>query len=176
MNKDLADTCLEHIQMHPLVWEFWKQMAHVKIERDKTGEQERLAALQIPVVDKNSNYSNSKMTTEQELVVKLVEILAKQNPDAEEKQQKALIKKALLTDDLILFINELKNAFNGYGKVNVESVKGAVEYAKARNEVEIRNQNLSDKQKDEMARLESERLTKVEIWILGSLAHLGLLK
>lgn len=51
MNKDLADTSLEHIQMNPLVREFWKQMAHIKIERDKAGEQERLAALQIPVME-----------------------------------------------------------------------------------------------------------------------------
>ena len=51
LNMDLADTCLEHIQMNPLVREFWKQMAHIKIECDKAGEQERLAALQIPVVE-----------------------------------------------------------------------------------------------------------------------------
>ena len=51
LNKDLADTCLEHIQMNPLVREFWKQMMHIKIERDMAGEQERLAALQIPIVE-----------------------------------------------------------------------------------------------------------------------------
>ena len=51
LNKDLADTCLEHIQMNPLVREFWKQMAHIKIEKDKAGEQERLAVLQIPVIE-----------------------------------------------------------------------------------------------------------------------------
>ena len=51
LNKDLADTCLEYIQMNPLVREFWKQMAHIKIEHDKAGEQERLAALQIPVIE-----------------------------------------------------------------------------------------------------------------------------
>lgn len=51
LNKDLADTCLEHIQVNPLVREFWKQMAHIKIERDKAGEQERLAVLQIPVIE-----------------------------------------------------------------------------------------------------------------------------
>lgn len=38
LNKDLADTCLEHIQMNPLVREFWKQMVHIKIEKDKAGE------------------------------------------------------------------------------------------------------------------------------------------
>ena len=51
LNKDLADTCLEHIQMNPLVREFWRQMVHIKIEHDKAGEQERLAALQIPVIE-----------------------------------------------------------------------------------------------------------------------------
>ena len=51
LNKDLADTCLEHIQMNPLVREFWKQMAHFKIEKDKVGEQGRLAALQIQVIE-----------------------------------------------------------------------------------------------------------------------------
>lgn len=51
LNKDLADTCLEHIQMNPLVREFWKQMVHIKIECDKEGEKERLAALQIPVIE-----------------------------------------------------------------------------------------------------------------------------
>lgn len=51
LNKDLADTCLKHIQMNPLVREFWKQMAHIKIERDKAGEQERLAVLRIPVIE-----------------------------------------------------------------------------------------------------------------------------
>ena len=51
LNKDLADTCLEHIQMNPLVREFWKQMVHIKIEHDKAGEQERLAALEIPIIE-----------------------------------------------------------------------------------------------------------------------------
>lgn len=49
LNKDLADMCLEHIQMNPLVREFWKQMIHIKIEHDKASEKERLSALQIPV-------------------------------------------------------------------------------------------------------------------------------
>ncbi len=51
LNKDLADTCLEHIQMKPLVREFWKQMVHIKIEKDRAGEQDRLTALQIPVAE-----------------------------------------------------------------------------------------------------------------------------
>lgn len=51
LNKDLADTCLEHVQMKPLVREFWKQLSHIKIERDKASEKERLSALQIPVIE-----------------------------------------------------------------------------------------------------------------------------
>ena len=37
--------------MNPLVREFWKQMAYIKIEKDKAGEQERLAELHIPIVE-----------------------------------------------------------------------------------------------------------------------------
>lgn len=51
LNKDLADTCLEHVQMNPSVREFWKQLSHIKIELDKAGERERLAALQISVFE-----------------------------------------------------------------------------------------------------------------------------
>lgn len=51
LNKDLADTCLEHIQMNPLVREFWKQMVHIQIEQNKRAEQMRLSVLQIPVAE-----------------------------------------------------------------------------------------------------------------------------
>lgn len=51
VNKDLADTCLEHMQMNPLVREFWEQMVHIKIERDKACEQDRLDALHIQVME-----------------------------------------------------------------------------------------------------------------------------
>ena len=51
LNMDLVDACLGHIQMNPLVREFWKQMAHIMIEKDKAGERERLAALRIPVIE-----------------------------------------------------------------------------------------------------------------------------
>lgn len=51
LNKDLADTCLEHVQINPLVREFWKLLSHIKIERDKASEKERLSALQIPVLE-----------------------------------------------------------------------------------------------------------------------------
>ena len=74
------------------------------------------------------------------------------------------------------FINEVQRAFNGSGKVSTETVEGAIEYAKAHKVVPIRNTSCSDEQKDEMTKQESERLTKIEVWILGSLANLGLLQ
>lgn len=116
------------------------------------------------------------MTKEKDLAVKMVEVLGKQNPTAEEKKLQALIKQALLADDLMVFINEVQRAFDGCGKMSTETVKGAIEYAKAHNEVQIRNTDCSDEQKDEMTKQEKERLTRVEVWILGSLAHLGLLQ
>lgn len=51
LNKDLADTCLEHIQMNPLVREFWKQLAHIQIEQNKRAEEMRLSVLQIPITE-----------------------------------------------------------------------------------------------------------------------------
>ena len=116
------------------------------------------------------------MNKEKGLVVKLVEVLGKQNLTEEEKKLQALIKQALYADDMIAFVNEVQNVFKGCGKVSTESVKKAIEYAKAHNEVEIRNTSCSEEQKDEMTKQESARLTKVEVWILGSLAHFGLLK
>jgi hypothetical protein len=52
------------------------------------------------------------MTKEKDLAVKMVEVLGKQNPMVEEKKLQALIKPALLTDDLMAFINEVQRAFN----------------------------------------------------------------
>lgn len=49
LNQQLADICLEHIQMSPLAREFWKQMARLKIESDKNAELMRLNALRIRV-------------------------------------------------------------------------------------------------------------------------------
>lgn len=51
INGDLVDTCLAHIQMNPLVREFWKQMAHIQIAQNKRAEEMRLQALQIPIAE-----------------------------------------------------------------------------------------------------------------------------
>lgn len=116
------------------------------------------------------------MNKDQELAVKFVEVLGKQNPTAEEKKLKALIKQALLADNPMAFIDEVYGAFNGCGKVKMDTVKGVVEYFKAHNEVQIRNTDCPDEQKDEMAKREADRLTEVEVWILGCLAYWGMLE
>ena len=41
----------EAIQMNPLVREFWKQMAHLKVEQEKRAEEMRLEAFGIPVTE-----------------------------------------------------------------------------------------------------------------------------
>lgn len=116
------------------------------------------------------------MKTEKELVTKFIDVLGKQNPTPEEKKLKALIISALTSDNLISYINEVYRAFNGQGKVSVDTVKGVVEYFKANNEVQIRNMDISEEEKDRMVKQERDRLTEVEVWTLGALAHLGWLK
>lgn len=51
INGDLADACLAHIPMAPLVREFWKQMVHIQIAQNKRAEEMRLNALQIPIIE-----------------------------------------------------------------------------------------------------------------------------
>lgn len=50
IDKDIVDTCLEHIPMKPLVREFWKQFLHIQIDQNKRSEEMRLKMLQIPIV------------------------------------------------------------------------------------------------------------------------------
>lgn len=111
-----------------------------------------------------------------ELLVKFIDALSEPNPTPEQKVLRALIKAALLSDNIISFINEVSTAFQGFGKVNGDTVKGMVEYVKAQHEVQIRNLDCTEEEKDALVKQEENRLTKVEVWILGSLAHLGLLK
>ena len=54
-----------------------------------------------------------------------IEMLAKQNATPEEKKIQALIKTALYSDNIITFIDEVSKAFNGCGKVRVDTVKGS---------------------------------------------------
>ena len=60
--------------------------------------------------------------------------------------------------------------------MKTDTVKGVVAYFKAHNEVQIRNTNGSNEEKDEMTKWESNRLMEVEVWILGCLAYWGMLQ
>ena len=68
------------------------------------------------------------MSQQENLVVCFAEMLAKQNATPEEKKIQALIKTAMYDDNLITFIDEVSKAFNGCGKVKVDTVKGVTEY------------------------------------------------
>lgn len=104
----------------------------------------------------------------------LVEALAKKAATPEEKKVQALLKAALLSDNLVKFIDEVQVACSGLGKVKAQTVKDMVEYARAHNEAQIRS--VCDASVVEAAvEQENNRLTEVEVWVLGALAHWGLL-
>ena len=115
------------------------------------------------------------MDAEKELTKKLIEILAKKYATPEEKQVQALIKSALLSDNLSTFIKEVELASQGIGKVHSETVKGFVEYARAHNEAQIRFLYGKTDRVETIVEQENNRLTKAEVWVRGTLSYLGLL-
>ena len=116
------------------------------------------------------------MDTEKELTVKLIEVLAKKDATPEEKIVQALIKSALLSESLLVFIKDVELAFQGIGKVRSETVKGVVEYARAHNEVQIRILYGADERVESIIDEENNRLTQAEIWVRGTLSYFGLLQ
>ena len=116
------------------------------------------------------------MNQQENLAVYFAEILAKQNATPEEKKIQALIKAALYEDNLIMFIDEVSKAFNGCGKVKVDTVKGVTEYLKANSEAQIRKENYSEEEKERLTKEASNRIVQGEVWVLGTLAHLGYLE
>lgn len=116
------------------------------------------------------------MDAEKELTKKLIEILAKQDATPEEKQVQALIKSALLSDNLFTFIKEVELASQGIGKVHSETVKGLVEYARAHNEAQIRTLYGATERAETIVEQENNRLTEAEVWVRGSLSYLGMLE
>lgn len=116
------------------------------------------------------------MDTEKELTKKLIEILAKKDATPDEKKVRALIKSALLGENLFSFIKEVEHASRGIGKVRSETVKGLVEYARAHNEAQIRSLFAEDDRVENIVEQENNRLTKAEVWVRGTLSYLGLLQ
>lgn len=115
------------------------------------------------------------MNQQEDLAAYFVKMLAKQDATPEEKKIQALIKAALYGDNLFTFIDEVSKAFNGCGKVSVDTVKGITEYFKANSEVQIRNNDLSEEEKERLVKEASNYLVQCEVWVLGALAHLGYL-
>ena len=107
------------------------------------------------------------------LAVYFAEMLAKQNATPEEKKIQALIKTALCGDNLITFIDEVSKAFYGCGKVGVDTVKGVTEYFKANGEAQIRSTDKDEGEKERLIKETTERIVQGEVWVLGTLAHLG---
>lgn len=113
------------------------------------------------------------MNLQKDLAVYFAEILGKQNATPEEKKIQALIKTALYGVHIDTFIDEASKAFKGCGKVKVDTVKGVTEYFKASNEVQIRNKEMPEEEKERLIKEASERILQGEVWVLGTLAHLG---
>ena len=115
------------------------------------------------------------MNQQEDLAVYFAEMLAKQDATPEEKKIQALIKTALYGIHIDTFIDEVSKAFNGCGKVKVDTVKGVTEYFKANSEVQIRNKKISDDEKERLIKEASNRIIEGEVLVLGTLAHLGYL-
>lgn len=116
------------------------------------------------------------MNQQENLAVYFAEMLAKQNATPEEKKIQALIKAALYGDNLITFIDEVSKAFNGCGKVKVDTVKGVTDYFNANSEVQIRKADCSEEKKERLISEASNRILQGEVWMLGALAHFGYLE
>ena len=115
------------------------------------------------------------MNQQENLAVYFIEMLAKQNATPEEKKIQALIKTALYGDNLLKFVDEVSKAFNGCGKIKIDTIKGVTEYFKANSEVQIRKENCSEEEKECLIIETSNSIIQGEVWVLGTLAHLGIL-
>ena len=116
------------------------------------------------------------MDAEIELIKKLIDILAKKDATPEEKKVQALIKSALLSENLFTFIKEVEFALQGIGKVRAETVKGVVDYARAHNEAQIRIIYGANERVETIIEEENNRLIQAEIWVRGTLSYFGLLQ
>ena len=115
------------------------------------------------------------MDAEKELTKKLIDILAKKGATPEEKRVQALLKSALLSDNLFTFIKEVELASQGIGKIHAETVRGLVKYARAHNEAQIRTLYGATDRVEAIVEQENNRLTQAEVWVRGTLSYLGLL-
>lgn len=73
-------------------------------------------------------------------------------------------------------MREAKLAENCQGKVSMESMHKAIEFAESFNEYQIQSLSVSDEKKNEMTSMEKIRLKEVEVRIVGLLDFLGYLE
>ena len=73
-------------------------------------------------------------------------------------------------------MQEVKRAEACRGKVSLDSIHKAADFAKSHNEFQIRGLSVSDDKKEEMVRLEKIRLDEVEVRVAGMLDFFGWLK
>lgn len=116
------------------------------------------------------------MERNDDLTLRLVDILSKKVETPEDKRIQALLKSALLADNLLKFINEVEVASRGLGKVRTQTVKDLVEYARAHNEAQIRTVYGAADDIDIVVARENDRLTVAEVWTLGTLEYFGMLE
>lgn len=111
------------------------------------------------------------MTIEQVILTALDKCLV--TAEGEQRRVFLWMKAALQYPGLDEFMREIKLAGNCQGKVSLESLHKAVEFAESCKELQIRSLPVSDEEKDEMARLEKIRLKEVEVRVAETLRYLG---
>lgn len=114
------------------------------------------------------------MTTE-ELILKAIDKCL-ETAEGEQRRVFVWMKAALLVPGLNQFIEEVKQAGDCQGKVSLESLHKAVEFAESHNEFQIRSLAATNEAKDDMVRLEKIRLKEVELRIAETLRYLGWLR
>lgn len=111
----------------------------------------------------------------EELILKVIDKCL-ETAEGEQKRLFVWMQAALQFHGLNQFVEEVKRAEDCRGKVSLESVHKAIEFAESHNEFQIRGLAATDEAKDEMVRLEKIRLKEVELRIAETLRYLGWLR
>ena len=96
--------------------------------------------------------------------------------EGEQRRLFLWMKAALQYPGLEQFMQEVKRAGECRGKVALESLHKATDFAKTHYEFQIRSLSVSDVKKEEMVRLEKIRLDEVEVRVAGMLDFFGWLE
>lgn len=112
--------------------------------------------------------------TIEELILKALDKCL-ETAEGEQRMLFLWLKAALQYPGLEEFMREAKLAENYQGKVSLDSLHKAIEFAESFNEYQIRSLSVSDETKNEMTRMEKIRLKEVEVRIVGLLNYRGFL-